>query len=227
MKFNLETPETSTPSDISPEVNEDVRDVSDRQPDIANDISEFSDAMHEDLENCKEAMKEVPAKEYGLSECTDATIEIFTPEVIDNWREYSHEQKSEITNEYANAIVDGLNIDFEGVVFEEMDEYTFGYTQREDGYIHLNENMLDGYGPYDVVDTVAHELRHQLQMEAIDDPEKFGIDGLIVSAWEYGECTYFLENYDFEYYMKNPMEVDARYFADSMVDALLYTNENA
>jgi len=222
MKFNLETPESATPSDFSPEVNEGVRDVSDK----TNDASDYLDYLQNDLEICQDSLKEINAREYGLQECIDSTIEIFSPEVIDEWWNYSCEQKSEITNEYAKAIADGLNINFEGAIIEEMDEYTYGYTNG-DGYIHLNENMLDCGLPYSLANTIAHELRHQFQFEAMVNPEKFGIDEASIKAWEYGESTYWYQIFDPEtYYTYNPLELDSRYFGEYMVNELLKNNIN-
>ena len=219
----LESSELKTGTSDIPEVNEGIREseASDSVSEVPNDNNDFIESLQQDLENYEDSVETINVREYGLMECTEATKEIFTPEVVNDWGDYSREQKAEIVNEYSKAIVEGLNINFEGAVFEEMDEYTYGYTCG-DGYIHLNENMLDGYLPYSLIDTVAHELRHQLQCEAMENPEKFGIDEGTIETWQYGEDTYWLGLFDPEnYYRYNPLELDARYFGESMVNELI------
>ena len=223
MEKFLESSELKTgPSDI-PEVNEGIREseASDSVSEAPNDNSEFIESLIQDLENYKDSVETTDVREYGLKECTAATKEIFTAEVVNDWGSYSREQKAEIVNDYTKAIAEGLNINFEGAVFEEMDEYTYGYTCGN-GYIYLNEKMLDGYLPYSLIDTVAHELRHQLQCEAMENPEKFGIDEDTIETWQYGQDTYFMGLFDPEnFYIYNPLELDSRYFGESMVNELI------
>ena len=71
-----------------------------------------------------------------------------------------------------------------------------------------------------LVDTIAHEARHQLQMEAIANPEKFGIDEATINEWAVGKQAYTTalpSAYDPWGYTYNPLEIDSKYFGESMV----------
>lgn len=167
------------------------------------------------------------AREYGLQECADAAKEIFTTDVISNWGLMDVETRNELVQQYAEAIGKGMDINFKGVVWEDMTStdgtYTYGYNSG-DGYIHLNPDFLVNPAMLmNLVDTVAHEARHQMQREAIDDPEKFGIDEATVKEWTAGFENYTQEMpsaYDPWGYQYNPVEIDARYFGESMVREL-------
>jgi len=183
-------------------------------------VSETNDFIKGLASDTKEAIN---AREYGLRECGDAAKMIFTPEVLAEWGKTSLEQRDSIVQEYSRAIGDGLKIDFKGIVFEQMKKEVAGYNSG-DGYVHLNNELLKDPGKViTLIDTVAHEARHQFQFEAIRNPERFGIDRETIKEWTAG-----LENYSTQYateydpwgYHYNPVELDARYFGESMVREL-------
>ena len=129
--------------------------------------------------------------------------------------------------EDANGIGEAMGINFKGIVWEEFQsvngEYTFGYNSG-DGYIHINVDLLADPGQLmQVIDTIAHEARHQLQNEAIENPSKFPIDEATIKEWTVGKQAYTLEMpsaYDPWGYIYNPMETDAKFFGESMVREL-------
>jgi hypothetical protein len=87
----------------------------------------------------------------------------------------SLKQRDQILQEYSKAIGKGLDINFKGIVFEKMDPGTLGYNNGN-GHVYLNEKLLRN--PKEVVnliDTIAHEARYQMQSEAIKNPENFGV----------------------------------------------------
>lgn len=167
------------------------------------------------------------AREYGLKDCSDAAKEVFTTDVIRNWGIMDVNSRDEIAQEYAEKIGEGLDINFKGIVWEEFPSfdgtYTYGYNSG-DGYLHLNTDFLvDPSMLMSLVDTVAHEARHQFQTEAIANPDKFGIDEATVNEWKTGFQVYTQEGptaYDPWGYTYNPVEIDARYFGESMVREL-------
>lgn len=164
------------------------------------------------------------AREYGLNECAEAAKEIITGDVISSWGSLSLEQRNAVAQEYAAAIGEGLGINYKGIIWEEFDTsdgtYTFGYNSG-DGYVHLNSDFLcDPSMLMQLVDTVAHEARHQFQSEAIANPENFGIDEATIREWSAGKAVYTTElpsAYDPWGYTYNPLEIDSKYFGESMV----------
>ena len=101
----LESSELKTGTSDIPEVNEEIREseASDSVSEVPNDNNEFIESLQQDLENYEDSVETINVREYGLMECTEATKEIFTPEVVNDWGDYSREQKAEIVNEYSKV----------------------------------------------------------------------------------------------------------------------------
>lgn len=207
----------------TPEVKEmqvEFKSVKDVWKEFTDSIKDFFDSTPDALERQREFME---AREYGVSECADVAKECFTLDVITEWGTMDFESRDRVIQEYAVGIGKGLNINFKGIVWEVMDEYTYGYNSG-DGYVHLNQNMLVDPGQLmHLVNTVAHEARHQMQFEAIENPERFPFDEATLNEWRVGFETYTYEMpsaYDPWGYTYNPTEVDARFFGESMVREL-------
>lgn len=202
------------------EVKTEYNVVKDVLSDFVNSIKEYTDAVPESKEI-------VEAREYGVKECADVAKACFTPEVIRAWGMMDLDARNKVIQEYANGIGEAMGINFKGIVWEqfpiENGMYTYGYNAG-DGYVHLNIDMLADPGQLmHVVDTVAHEARHQLQNEAIENPSKFPIDEATIKEWTVGREVYTLDMpsaYDPWGYTYNPMETDAKYFGESMVREL-------
>ena len=215
--------------DFNEGLNEEFEDVS--------DFSEFNETPDEAYEELDEFLAENRAMEFAyqdieqirMEECREAVTDVVTPEVCDNWVEMSLDERKEVMTELAAAIAEAQGTEFNGVVFDAGKddgpfETTYGYAQG-DGIIHLNESVLANAGDFlKMVDTVSHESRHQFQMEAIEDPEKFGISQETADAWRFGQETYTNEwasEYDLVGYNYNPMESDARIFGESMAQQVV------
>lgn len=202
------------------EIKTEYNVVKDVWNDFVNSIKEFTDAVPESKEI-------VEAREYGVKECADVAKDCFTPEVIRGWGMMDLDARNKVIQEYANGIGEAMGINFKGIVWEqfpiENGMYAYGYNAG-DGYVHLNIDMLADPGQLmHVVDTVAHEARHQLQNEAIENPSRFPIDEATIKEWTVGREIYTLDMpsaYDPWGYTYNPMETDARYFGESMVREL-------
>ncbi len=194
--------------------------VKDAWNDFVNCIKEYSGSVPEHREI-------VEAREYGIRECADVAKACFTPEVIRAWGKMSLDARDKVIQEYAKGIGEAMGIKFKGIVWERFSvqngTYICGYNAG-DGYVHLNMDFLTDPGRLMfVVDTVAHEARHQFQNEAIDHPKKFPIDEPTIKEWTVGRDVYTLDMpsaYDPWGYTYNPMETDARYFGETMVREL-------
>lgn len=216
----METPSIPDVQEISAEYNV-VKDV---WNDFVNSIKEFSDYVTDEKEETEHI---VEAREYGVQECADIAKRCFTPEVVQAWGMMDLDSRDRIIQEYAQGIGEALNINFKGIIWEEFPiengTYTFGFN-KGDGYVHLNVDLLADPGQLmHVVDTVAHEARHQLQNEAIANPEQFPIDEETIKEWTVGREVYTLDlpsAYDPWGYTYNPMETDAKFFGESMVREL-------
>lgn len=177
----------------------------------------------ERIENNRIQGEYINEREFGLKECIESTKEIFTKDVIANWRYYSLEQREKIAQQYGETVANSLNIDNGHVFFKKLPELVGGYNNG-DGNVYLNYNMLTNPGNViKLIDTIAHETRHQFQHEAVLNPEKYGISPEVAKEWEFGLKNYTTcgsTMYDPWGYHYNPVEVDARYFGESVVRSL-------
>lgn len=219
------------------EINETPREIVDTQTDLSKfqsietSDSAFRGSIESFVNEIRDIFKpeELPieARDYGVEACTDCAKDCFTPEVINEWPTMTLEERNEVIQSYAAGIGKGLDINFEGVIWEEFPiedgAYTFGYNQG-DGFLHLNVDMLcDPSYLMQVISTVAHEARHQFQVEAIENPEKYNIDDATLKEWEVAQAIYTLDQpsaYDPWGYTFNPLEIDSRYFGETVVREL-------
>lgn len=165
----------------------------------------------------------VDGRDYKVHECADVAKECFTREIIENWGNMDLTSRNDVIQKYASGLGLEMEINFQGIVWQEFPiengRYTYGYNAG-DGYVHLNMDLLsDPKNMIHVIDTVAHEARHQLQNEAIENPDKFNIDIATINEWKAGKDSYTLEEptaYDPWGYKYNPMETDSKFFGESM-----------
>jgi len=170
-----------------------------------------------------EAKEKTNIREYGLKECCDAAKNIFTKEVLSDWGRMSLKQREIKLAEYSDAVGKGLDINYKGIVYETMKPNEFGYNNG-DGHVYLNKDLLRSPAEViNLIDTVTHEYRHQMQSEAMKNPEKFGLDQATLKEWKYADANYTqqrataLNPWGYHY---NPLELDARYFGESVVREL-------
>lgn len=217
-----------------PEIKGEFSSLKDIWDDFVTSIKDFKDSITGNTDTKADTSSEdkdiktdvVEASEYGIKECAEVVKDCFPPEVIAEWGAMDLEQRNEIIQEYAQGIGDTLDLDYNGIIWEVMDDtdgYTFGYSNG-DGYIHLNVDIIADPGKLMyLIDTVAHELRHELQIEAIENPGKYPIDDATIKEWTVAREVYTPEMpsaYDPWGYKYNPMETDARHFGESMVREL-------
>jgi hypothetical protein len=101
---------------------------------------------------------------------------------------------------------------------ETIGEMTAGYFNEKTNSIAYNVDILatdDSERLYEMVNTVIHECRHAFQFKAISTP---GFKDIIpyetLIAWANNWQNYIQAEMDLEGYFKQPIEYDARNFAD-------------
>lgn len=168
---------------------------------------------------------EFKAYEYGLDKCREVAQNHFSPEIIEGWAHLPEEYRIELATQYAKDIANALNINFKGISFEQCKIGVSGYTSG-DGIIHLDNSLVKEPGNIvRLADTIAHESRHNFQIEAILNPQKFGIDATTLKEWRDAYNTYGdNENYSFYNplgYYYNPLETDARRYGEACAQAVV------
>lgn len=108
-----------------------------------------------------------------------------------------------------------------GISFFEGMQSNRGYI-LDDDYIYINQDVLtDANYMMDAIDTVLHEMRHKFQKEAIIFPEYYDVAEQTAEIWRKNFEHYVDSKWNFEAYLNQPVEKDAREFAKYIVDSVL------
>ena len=154
--------------------------------------------------------------------------DVFTKDVIESWPTMEFQERCELLNQYVEGLGQALGINLNGIIVEDLyatvGEGVQGYCNG-DGYLHLDfRNIEDPSMWGTILETTTHEARHQLQIEAIDNPEKFkGVPTDMIEGWRKNMLpgNYESGEFDMEAYWNQPVEVDARKFAAEVISGYL------
>lgn len=165
-------------------------------------------------------------RNYGLKEASAVTKEIFTPEVINSeWKNYSEPQRQETLEIYGTKIAEVLGIEFKGVCFTSLCDSCFCWGCSEGrGQICVTPNFLTT-PKYLIegINTIAHEVRHEYQDQALKNPGKYNLDEKTQKEWSIAKEIYTLagaselDPFGYEY---NALELDARHFGEGIINEL-------
>lgn len=190
----------------------------------------FSEGVNEASETKEirnsEGVEYSEAELERIETAADIMGEIFTDEVISNWENLSVEERTAYLNEYYAQAGQALGIDAKGVYVADLyDMYGYGThgVNCRDGYLGIDvRRVADSSRLSELLNTTTHEMRHQLQTEALRNPDAFpDIPQETLDQWKY-EFTHYIEpSYDFEGYQSQASETDTRAFAEEVVDVFL------
>ncbi|MCD7886812.1 MAG: hypothetical protein LUG44_04240 [Clostridiales bacterium] len=152
--------------------------------------------------------------------------EVFTDEVISNWENLSVEERTAYLNEYYEKAGAALGIDTKGVYVDDLQsKYGYGVqgVNSGDGYLGIDISLVEDPSCLeDLLNTTTHEMRHQLQADALANPDAFpDIPQETLDQWQYEFDNYIDGSYDFEAYQAQAIETDARAFAEEVVNEYL------
>ncbi len=190
----------------------------------------FNEGLNEVSENREIGNSEgVEYSEYDIERIetvSDIMGEIFTDEVISNWENLSVEERASYLNEYYARAGQALGIDTKGVYVDDLFAM-YGYgtmgVNNGNGYLGIDIRLVaDPSQLGELLNTTTHEMRHQLQNDALNNPDAFpDIPKETLAQWEYEFTHYVDPSYDFEGYQSQAIETDARAFAEEVVNDYL------
>ncbi len=163
--------------------------------------------------------------EIRINKTVGIMVEVFSEDVISGWSDLSLDEKNDKLNEYYVKAGESLGINTKGVIVEPMyseQGTTMGYNSG-DGYIHLNEAVVENPGMLgQVLETATHEMRHQFQTDALANPSAFSdIPESVMKTWDYEFRNYINPDYDYQGYYEQSIECDARDFAEDVLKSYL------
>lgn len=189
---------------------------------VYSDVKDFFDAETKQMqvpEMAKFSEGITEGREFGLEECTEAALEIFNPGVIAEWGNLTDKQRKDIACLYADKVAQAFELTkYGGVYIETLDPGVLG-CNNGDGKIHLSDTLIDGSTtPFEIMNTITHELRHQYQNECINGCHD--VSDEVCNEWTIAMGIYNYDNpscYDPWGYTYNPLEIDARYAGETVV----------
>ena len=158
-------------------------------------------------------------REFGLDKCSEAALEIFNPGVIEEWGNMSLEERKDIACMYADKVAEAFElVDYKGVYIEELEPGLLG-SNNGDGTIHISEQLIGEYTtPFQILDTITHELRHQYQSECVNGYHD--VSDEVRNEWTMATAIYNYDQptcYDPWGYSYNPLEIDSNYAGNTVV----------
>ena len=138
-----------------------------------------------------------------------------------NWNDLSDEERKEAVSELTKKIAEKLELkEIPTIEFYNADPSDCGYYDADQNVLGINSCELDD--PTELVNTIAHELRHAYQHEHANNPESHTDDLYRINFAYYirpmftddGECLLF---YD---YQNQFVEAEARAFANYVIEGM-------
>jgi hypothetical protein len=135
----------------------------------------------------------------------------------DRWPELSPEQCHEALQKAERSLAQAQGREAKPVRLEALPPNQKGYFDGEQ--ITINEQLVQGDDVRQAVTTLTHEGRHAYQRYAVEHPEIHG-DQAEVKQWQENFAHYKNPQRDgFRAYYNQPVEVDARDYAQRVVNA--------
>lgn len=130
-----------------------------------------------------------------------------------------------VENTLVPRIFDTMDLD-QNVSFNwYQDDKTLGYYRESDQSLNINENVLQSTDNRQVqvlINTIIHECKHARQWDELSGRRNHGYSEETTSSWLENLYNYISPDESDEGYMKQPVELDAWEFADSVLpDGLL------
>jgi len=143
----------------------------------------------------------------------DAVLDNFKE---NNWSDLSLEEQKQSMTELSDYVVADIGLENppEVVFRNDMPDGSYGGYNPDTNTIEINENMLDDN--VEAADTIAHEMWHAYQQEEATKipPSEQGRE------YQEGFDNYISPEYDFEGYENQPVEAEAREYAQGFKDRL-------
>lgn len=170
-----------------------------------------------------------PSMEVQAAEICEAFRDI--PELrFENWQELSIEQRTEALNSFENEIAKIEMRNTMPVEHENLGPGVYGYYDGTKVVVSDAQIGSNNYADYrEVLDTLLHEGRHAYQSYNLDVRQTEQSDAL-VDAWRVNvkrlgydsASTYdiMFATRGFQRYYTQPIEVDARHFAETVMNKL-------
>jgi len=136
----------------------------------------------------------------------------------DAWQAKTPDERKTCLDRVAAGVARQLCVPLSSVEYYDGPTYDRGYYDGG-GVIHINMDVLvEPDNCLDALDTIVHELRHAFQKRACNYPAVYGISIAQASIWADNFRFYISPDMDYNAYYNQPVEYDARTFAQAVLD---------
>lgn len=151
-------------------------------------------------------------------DCRDLVSIEFPQGVEKKMLHMSLDERKELFENLVVKAAEVMDVDIPTVKFNDSSTIAGSYNSSKD-VIMISEVFLASDSDLeDSVNTVFHELKHKIQYEAIKkDGNKWGYSERTIATWYVNTKRYIRPEIDPNGYYYQPLEVDARGFADSII----------
>jgi len=154
-----------------------------------------------------------------------------SPEVAERWAQLTDAERKAIIDQKIEELAKEYGVDVEDIIWDDTISGNGSWSEDEKA-VRLNPDRLSDP---DLLHTVAHEMRHARQYEAIEDNNDFqfwweddpfdaheedGITEEQAEEWEENFDDYKSPDKDFDAYYNQPVEADARKSGREYLDNL-------
>lgn len=145
----------------------------------------------------------------------------------DTWKSYSIPEKITVMQRLADFETEMLGIPSITIAADLIGAYTLGSYSDETNEILVNTKYLDTSPVVECIDTICHEVRHSLQFQIVSSIDW---DNPIFQTSYFDELRSWFRNqenyksawlYGFEEYENQPLEVDARNYAERETEKIM------
>jgi hypothetical protein len=158
-------------------------------------------------------------EEKRIEKCGEITRrnDIFNRE---KWEGFSEDERRQLIESYVEDMTEALELKHirPRVVFrDDWKPFRRGAFDSA-GRLEINADVLrDPEKRGDAIETVCHEMRHAFQYEAIADGARLGVPETVRREWRNNFDAYTRAEHNFPAYYNQPVEKDARAFANAVV----------
>jgi len=135
---------------------------------------------------------------------------------IESYNEFTIGEKERYIMSIGERILNNTGLSNVNIEFaDNLGPTTCGIHSATANKIILNRNLLNN--PFDAIHTTLHEIRHAIQHDAVQHPEKYGFDAQTIEIWQRNIAYYISPKLDYEAYVLQPIEIDAETWASKML----------
>lgn len=184
--------------------------------DANKNIAELIEPYRNEIDN---RFFEAPNDPIQIEQISDAMCEIEGLR-YEEWKEMSFEQRVDKLNELENVMAKISHRNPCPVYAESLGEGYFGYYLPDENSITINSDYIASNSPkeyHEVLDTLIHEGRHAYQFSNLTEREVH-TNSADLRYWQANNVNYLdAGTFGMELYSQQPLEVDARYFAEEVL----------